>query len=111
MKRNQSEIVSDVEDKLGQLSRHDRIFRGAFTLCGLIVVAVLITGFWLLRETKEEYLLRTGPPAGWLDRAYLARYPDVAQAVRMGKFDSGWHHYVMHGRKEGRLGANKRKQR
>jgi hypothetical protein len=34
---------------------------------------------------------------------YLAQYPDVAEAVRAGKFRSGEHHYVAWGIMEGRL--------
>lgn len=33
---------------------------------------------------------------------YLNAYPDVASAVREGFFESGWRHYLQHGRAEGR---------
>ncbi|MGA2248629.1 MAG: glycosyltransferase, partial [Verrucomicrobiota bacterium] len=33
---------------------------------------------------------------------YLATNPDVAEAVRDGRFLSGWHHFVKSGRREGR---------
>lgn len=33
---------------------------------------------------------------------YLAAYPDVAEAIRQGNRASGWDHYVLHGKAEGR---------
>lgn len=33
---------------------------------------------------------------------YLAANPDVAAAVKNGSFQSGWHHYKLHGEREGR---------
>ena len=33
---------------------------------------------------------------------YLALYPDVAAAVADGKYTTGWEHYELHGRREGR---------
>lgn len=32
---------------------------------------------------------------------YLARYPDVAEAVQEQAFRSGWEHYAMYGQAEG----------
>ncbi|NLR72480.1 glycosyltransferase [Novosphingobium sp. ERN07] len=42
------------------------------------------------------------PPHDFDDGAYLAANPDVAAAVRDGKQKSGFAHYIMHGRHEGR---------
>lgn len=42
-------------------------------------------------------------PVAWDDSDYLAHYPDVAQAVALKQFASGWQHYVQHGGGEGRL--------
>ncbi|WP_029008294.1 AMIN domain-containing protein [Azospirillum halopraeferens] len=42
------------------------------------------------------------PPAGWREDAYLAAYADVADAVRLGDFSSGYEHYRLFGRAEGR---------
>ncbi|WP_434108777.1 phytanoyl-CoA dioxygenase family protein [Paraburkholderia caffeinilytica] len=36
------------------------------------------------------------------EQAYLEKYPDVAEAVREGRFVSGIHHYDMYGKAEGR---------
>ncbi len=47
----------------------------------------------------------TGPPPPGVifDEAwYLTEYPAVADVVRSGGFWSGWEHYVLHGRDEGR---------
>ncbi len=34
---------------------------------------------------------------------YLKAYPDVAEAVRTGGFESGWEHWLLYGQQEGRL--------
>lgn len=39
------------------------------------------------------------------EAAYLAAYPDVANAVRRGQFRSGWAHFQRFGRDEGRSGC------
>jgi hypothetical protein len=36
---------------------------------------------------------------------YLERYPDIAEKVRDGTFDSAQDHYLGHGQHEGRLPA------
>jgi len=41
-------------------------------------------------------------PTGWDEEAYLAAYPDVSQAIATGGFLSGFEHYWVHGRKQGR---------
>lgn len=41
-------------------------------------------------------------PAGWNEAAYLTKYPDVAEAVRLGRMSSGLWHYNNHGKNEGR---------
>ena len=43
-----------------------------------------------------------GIPAGFDEGYYIQMYPDVANAVRAGFFTSGAHHYVLHGKSEGR---------
>ena len=42
------------------------------------------------------------PPVDWIEDEYLRLHPDVRQAVELGEFSSGWVHYVLHGRSEGR---------
>ncbi|HYH22882.1 MAG TPA: hypothetical protein VD995_30090 [Azospirillum sp.] len=42
------------------------------------------------------------PMPGWREDAYLAAYPDVADAVRNGHFASGYEHFRLNGRNEGR---------
>jgi SAM-dependent methyltransferase len=37
------------------------------------------------------------------EKAYLARYPDVAAAVASGQFESAAQHFQTHGRREGRI--------
>lgn len=36
------------------------------------------------------------------EAGYLAANPDVLEAVNNGDFKSGWHHYKLHGKSEGR---------
>ncbi|HPD73455.1 MAG TPA: hypothetical protein PLL30_16910 [Candidatus Krumholzibacteria bacterium] len=42
-------------------------------------------------------------PVGFDEAFYLETYPDVANAVRLGYYRSGGHHYIMDGFKEGRV--------
>ncbi len=44
-----------------------------------------------------------GQPVEFDEEWYLSRYPDVARAVSAGLGRSGLQHYLIHGRKEGRL--------
>jgi hypothetical protein len=46
------------------------------------------------------------PPPNWDEQLYLSKNPDVAVAVRMGRFKSGWQHYVAKGVEEGRKGVS-----
>ena len=41
-------------------------------------------------------------PEDWQEDDYLQRYSDVRIAVTAGQFASGWQHYQMYGRAEGR---------
>ena len=46
--------------------------------------------------------LPLAPHPSFDEGAYLARYPDVAEAVREGRFGSAYEHFVLHGQGEGR---------
>ncbi|WP_250492645.1 glycosyltransferase domain-containing protein [Caballeronia sp. GAWG1-1] len=52
---------------------------------------------------KEQFILELSRKVPFNEAAYLARYPDVAEAVVRGHIPSGLAHYEAHGRKEGRL--------
>jgi hypothetical protein len=41
-------------------------------------------------------------PADWNEQMYLDGNPDVANAVSLSSFTSGWDHYMPQGRDEGR---------
>ena len=41
-------------------------------------------------------------PSDFDEEAYLAGYPDVAAAVSDKRFASGWEHYRLYGKWEGR---------
>lgn len=60
---------------------------------------------WVKRDAGEVAVNPDVPPFDWLEAVYLARYPDVAQAVKKGALRSGYHHYALFGRTEGREGA------
>jgi hypothetical protein len=45
----------------------------------------------------------TSLPEGFDEKFYLAMYPDVANAVRLGYYTSGGDHYIKDGYKEGRV--------
>lgn len=59
----------------------------------------------------EEFLRTKGAaipvPPDFSDRDYLEQNPDVAVAVKSGQFPSGYQHYLMHGRREGRSRPHK----
>ena len=61
-------------------------------------------GFWLDRppQALPHEIARQLP---FSEEAYLARYPDVAAAVKDGSFASGRMHFEIFGRGEGRLPA------
>ena len=42
-------------------------------------------------------------PYHWNEAAYLQQNLDVAKAVKKGVLNSGWHHYLISGKKEKRL--------
>lgn len=42
-------------------------------------------------------------PPGFSEERYLKNNPDVARAVKNGDFKSGFHHYILFGRTEGRV--------
>jgi len=49
-----------------------------------------------------EFEWQFWPGYAWDEQAYLARYPDVANAVASGAFPSGWVHFQKAGAMEGR---------
>lgn len=58
-------------------------------------------GLWVDRPPQP--LPRAVERLRRMELQYLARYPDVAQAVRDGRFDLGRHHFEAFGEAEGRL--------
>lgn len=60
----------------------------------------LSSGFWNdrpIQSVPEEAFERAR-----FEAAYLAKYPDVARAVKQGSFVSGTQHYLLFGKAEGR---------
>jgi hypothetical protein len=55
----------------------------------------------------EDATKVSGPlaPSWWNEEFYLRKYPDIAQAVRKGRFRSGLEHYQVHGAIEKRTPA------
>ncbi len=96
----------DIQDKLKE-------FRRGKILSRLVLVAVVLAvsvGFavWIWIYTQREALIEQqfAPPPNWDEQLYLSKNPDVAEAVRRGRFKSGWRHYVIHGVEEGRKGVS-----
>ncbi|HYD63851.1 AMIN domain-containing protein [Azospirillum sp.] len=54
------------------------------------------------KPTAEDIWDDLKPMPGWREDAYLAAYPDVADAVRKGHFATGYEHFRLNGRNEGR---------
>lgn len=52
-----------------------------------------------LMKLRSAYDLYWG---SYSENAYLTMYADIANSVSNGWFESGWHHYIFYGRKEGR---------
>lgn len=53
----------------------------------------------------EKHIKKTklSPPSNFDEEAYKSRYPDVAKAVSDGKCTSGYEHYMLYGKREGRI--------
>ena len=95
--------MSDVEVKLEQFRRNDRLGRILMVLAivgGLAISAGAGFGFVLWERSQQAELLT--PPANWNEERYLERYPDVRQLVERGRFESGWHHFLANGINENR---------
>lgn len=43
------------------------------------------------------------PPAEFIENSYLKANPDVVEAIARGSFSSGFEHWLLHGREEGRI--------
>jgi GT2 family glycosyltransferase/glycosyltransferase involved in cell wall biosynthesis len=63
---------------------------------------------WMYLGKYEGRLFRAEPdesrlPSDFNESAYLRMYPEVAEAVAQGQFDSGAAHWLRHGQSEGRV--------
>jgi SAM-dependent methyltransferase len=56
-----------------------------------------------MREFLRLYLGKDAASVPFNELAYLAANPDVEAAVRLGNFSSGFEHWLLHGRDEGRI--------
>ncbi len=54
---------------------------------------------------RSRLPLDDGQPPEWNERAYLAVNPDVADAVKAGALLSGYQHFELYGKNEGRRGG------
>jgi hypothetical protein len=89
-----------VEKQLNIFRKQDRIQRGLFFAVSCLLVAALLIGFRLSTDLETGLKQVLVPPPSWLEETYLDANPDVA-----GKFESGWQHYLMHGKEENRAGV------
>ncbi|RJF76755.1 hypothetical protein D3877_28080 [Azospirillum cavernae] len=60
---------------------------------------------WARKDKVKDLNLTDAPIPGWRETTYLAANPDVAAAVKAGQWRSGYDHYRLFGRAEGRPGA------
>jgi glycosyltransferase involved in cell wall biosynthesis len=63
------------------------------------------TSFSELAVLFQKNELHIAKPESFDDTLYLQSNPDVEAAINSGKFQSGYQHYVLHGRKEQRFRA------
>lgn len=75
------------------------------TSLGLRVFPGPLLSPWVKGESGSKQPISETPPPDWLEVVYLIHYPDVAEAVQKGALRSGYQHYVLYGRAEGRHGA------
>ncbi|MBP2316070.1 hypothetical protein [Azospirillum soli] len=75
------------------------------TSLGLRVFPGPLLSPWVKGESGSKPLISETPPPDWLEVVYLIHYPDVAEAIQKGALRSGYQHYVLYGRAEGRHGA------
>ena len=95
----------NVEKQLNLFRKQDKVQRGLFIAISCLLVAALVVGFRFSTDLEVGMERSMVPPPGWVEQAYLDENPDVAAAVRSGKFESGWQHYLLHGIEEGRGGV------
>jgi hypothetical protein len=95
----------NVEKQLNLFRKQDRVLRGLFFAISCLLVAALVVGFRLSTDLEAGMEQNMIPPSDWVEQTYLDRNPDVAEAVRGGKFKSGWQHYLLHGIEEDRTGV------
>ncbi len=95
----------NVEKQLNLFRKQDRALKGLFFAISCLMVVALVVGFRFSMDLEAGMKQSMIPPPGWVEQAYLDQNPDVAAAVRSGKFESGWQHYLLHGIEEGRAGV------
>jgi hypothetical protein len=95
----------NVEKQLSLFRKQDRVLKGLFFAVSCLLVAALVVGFRLSTDLEAGMQHTMIPPSSWVEQTYLEGNPDVAEAVRDGKFESGWQHYLLHGIEEGRAGV------
>jgi len=95
----------NVEKQLNHFRKQDRVQRGLFLVVSCLLVAALAIGYRLSTDLEAGMKQTLAAPPGWVEQRYLDENPDVAAAVRSGSFESGWQHYMLYGKDEGRAGA------
>jgi hypothetical protein len=95
-----------MQDKLKEFRRQDVL--KFFVVAAISLTVVAGFGVWIWVDMQRTALIeqKLAPPPNWDEQQYLSKNPDVAVAVRMGRFKSGWRHYVIHGVEEGRKGVS-----
>jgi len=101
-----AQSVPDIQEKIKEFRRKDILSIFVFAAISLAVVA----GFsgWIWIEIQHQSLIeqQLAPPPNWDEQQYLSKNPDFAEAVRRGRFKSGWEHYAFLGVEEKRRGVS-----
>jgi hypothetical protein len=98
--------VTDIQEKIKKFRRKDILSIFVFAAISLAVVAGFAKWIWIKIQHQALIEQQFAPPPNWDEQQYLSKNPDVAEAVRRGRFKSGWKHYVVHGVEEKRRGVS-----
>jgi len=102
----QTRSASDIQQKLKEFRTQDIRSRFAMVAVTLAVLAGFAGWTWIEVQRFAGIEQEFAPPPNWDEQQYLSNNPDVAAAVRRGRFKSGWRHYLFTGVEEARKGVS-----
>jgi hypothetical protein len=104
--RGQLQVAPDTAARLQEYRSRD--MRSRLVIAAVTLVLVVGSAAWIWDDmTKFSRIQQeAAAPPNWDEQQYLSKNPDVAIAVKRGRFTSGWKHYLIHGVDEGRSGVS-----